>query len=376
MTDDPLLGRRPETLTGSHPRTVRLPCADATGTADGPNYVLRRVLVGGCALLLFVGVVSLVVTATTGDDGSSAQTSDGGDPPVRAGAEGSASADSETGSTAAGSDDTAAADTKVPVVYPPHHGFHDDTLYVALYGTPGSDELGVLGEYEPAEAAQRAAEVAAEYESFAPTVIPTFEIIASVASYDPGDDGNYSNESSIERLRPWVDQAETSGIHVILDMQSGREAYDSQIKDYEEILLAPNTGVALDPEWRVGPDGIPRGGEIGTVSGAEVNRTIEYLDQLVEENDLPPKILIVHQFTDDMITNKADIAGTDNVQVIIHMDGYGPYTLKQDSYARVLLNFPQGALPGWKNFYDEDQPTPTPAQTMGHDPPPVFVSYQ
>ncbi len=378
-TDDPLLGARPDGPTRSNHRPIRLPSSE---TVNEPNYVLRRFVVGGCALLLLVGVASLIVSAATSGGDGRTQTSDDSDQQGGADAAGNPAVGDTTdsGGSVAGddavADDSVVDDTAVPVVYPPHHGFHDDTLYVALYGTPGTDSLGILGEFDAAGAARRAAEVAAEYESFAPTVIPTFEIIASVASFEAGEDGDYSNESSIERLRPWVDQAETSGIHVILDMQSGREAFDSQIQEYEEILLEPHTGVALDPEWRVGDSGVPEGGKIGTVTAAEVNRTIAYLDELVEENDLPQKILIVHQFTDDMISDKADILGTDNVQVIIHMDGFGPYTLKQGSYARVLLNFPENALTGWKNFYDEDEPTPTPAQTMDHDPQPVFVSYQ
>jgi hypothetical protein len=31
---------------------------------------------------------------------------------------------------------------------------------------------------------------------------------------------------------------------------------------------------------------------------------------------------------------------------------------------------------GWKNFYDEDTPMLTPAQTLAVEPTPVFVSYQ
>ena len=369
---DPLLGSGDESPTRPTSRRTRV---SSTATTGEPNYVLRRVVTGGCALLIAAGAVSLIVAAAGAEGVPTAQTGDDGRA-ARAGGETDASTHRDTDPTSSGADDTAAPVTDVPVVFAPNQGFHTDTLYVALYGTPGSDSLGVLGEYDPAGAAERAAALAAEYESYAPTVIPTFEIIASVASYDPGDDGDYSNESSVERLRPWVDQAEASGMHVILDMQSGREAFDSQIVDYAEILREPNTGVALDPEWRVGPNGVPEGGKIGTVSGAEVNRTIDYLDRLVDDNDLPPKMLIVHQFTDAMITEKATIRGTDNVQVIIHMDGFGPYTLKQDSYKRVLLNLPEGLLTGWKNFYDEDEPTPTPAQTMDHDPPPVFVSYQ
>jgi hypothetical protein len=97
---------------------------------------------------------------------------------------------------------------------------------------------------------------------------------------------------------------------------------------------------------------------------------------LIEENDLETKMLIVHQFTNGMISEKDTIRGTANVQVVIHMDGFGPYQLKQDTYQRVTADLPAGAVAGWKNFYDEDQPTPTPEQTMDNDPVPMFISYQ
>ncbi|WP_420451316.1 hypothetical protein [Ilumatobacter sp.] len=264
----------------------------------------------------------------------------------------------------------------LPVVLPDHHGFQDDTLYVALYGTPGSSTLGVLGETEVDGSIDRAREVAAGYESYAETVVPSFEIIASVASFEAGEDGDYSNESSVGRLQPWVDAADEAGVAVVLDLQAGRARFDLQVQEFEELLLEPHVGVALDPEWRVGPNEIPEGGKIGSVTAAEVNATIDYLDALVADNGLPRKVLIVHQFEDGMIIDKTSIEGTENVQVVIHMDGFGPLFLKNGSYERVVRNLPAGSLPGWKNFYDEDEPTPTPAETMEREPAPVFVSFQ
>ena len=337
--------------------------------------MIRRAVVGGCACLLMVGAVVLIVNATRSEgtaDGGLGDPSGAGD--TRSESLGSGTSEVvETEPTSVETEPTAAG---VPVDYPDHYGFQDNTLYVALYGTPGSKTLGVLGQYDVDGAVGKAKEVAAGYDGLFPMVIPSFEIIASVASNEAGGDGDYSNEISNKKLQPWVDAADANGMSVVLDLQAGRARFDQQAEELEELLLEPNVGIALDPEWRVGPNEVPEGGKIGSVTAEEVNATIDYVDQLVEENDLPKKILIVHQFTDDMIQNKADIHGTDNVQVIIHMDGFGPYTLKQDSYARVLLNFPENALTGWKNFYVWDEPTPTPAQTMDHDPQPVFVSYQ
>jgi hypothetical protein len=333
-----------------------------------PNYVLRRIYAGG-GLALVVGLVAYGLANAIG----------GSDDPVTDVVQGVSSADEET---SASGFDPAAGPASVtdpvatdPVDVPIHHGFQEDVLYVALYGKVDTDRLGVLGERDAQGSADFAKQVSAGYRSFGRPVVPTFEIIASVASFEEGD-GDYSNESPIAQLQPWLDVAEENEMHVVLDLQAGRESFDSQIREFEELLMQPHVGVALDPEWRVAPDEIPKGGQIGTVSGTEVNATIAYLDALVEANDLPPKMLIVHQFEVNMITEKDIIRGTDNVQVVIHMDGFGSLELKRGSYEIVTSSLPEGSLPGWKNFYDEDKPTPTPEETMAANPTPMFVSFQ
>ena len=399
-SDDAVPGPEPRNETAVNNEEVGSPTDDdvasdamvptqrrASSTPDFvPNYVHRRIVVGAAALTVVAAMVAGLVAVTNGADAvpfsdatESIPTAGG---PTESVDHGSTAPDgSVTLTPAAGS---VVSVPEMPGLIAPvgdvpkvaHHGYNPEALYVAIYGTPGSDRLGVLGEQDVAASVIRADEVAAGYNDLSDVVIPTFEIIASVASYEAGDDGNYANEVSIEKLRPWVDAANAAGHHVVLDMQSGREPFQTHIENFEPLLLEPNVSVALDPEWRVGPDEVPEGGKIGTVSGDEVNQTVDYLDALIEANHLEPKMLIVHQFTNGMITEKDTIRGTANVQVVIHMDGFGPYQLKQDTYQRVTANLPAGAVAGWKNFYDEDQPTPTPEETMDHDPVPMFISYQ
>lgn len=258
---------------------------------------------------------------------------------------------------------------EVPGAYTP------GSLYVALYGFPGSRTLGVLGEQGPDAAVVRARQVANQYEGFGQPVVPTFEIIATVASAFAGSDGDYSNEFPTSKFEPWVAAAAANRFHVVLDLQSGRARFPDQVRELAPLLAQPHVSVALDPEWRVS-SGRPGGGRIGTVDASEVNETIQVVDEMVRQQGLPPKMLIVHQFTPSMITNKQAISGTPNVQVVIHMDGFGSLTLKRASYARVVADLPAGALTGWKNFYDEDRPTPTAQQTLNNAPRPMFVSYQ
>ena len=254
---------------------------------------------------------------------------------------------------------------------------HDpEALYVALYGFPGSRTLGCLGEQDVDEAVVRAAEVAAPYAEFGRRVVPTFEIIASVASAEAGADEDYSNEFPTDRFLPWLDAAAANGMHVVFDLQTGRSRFPDQAREYEALWIHPHASIALDPEWRVGPEERPGGGRIGSVDAAEVNETIDYIDGLIRTHGLPPKMCIVHQFTPSMITDKTTIRGTENVRVVIQMDGFGTLEMKQGSWGRTVRDLPDGALTGWKNFYDEDRPTPTPAETMSNDPTPHYVSYQ
>ena len=258
----------------------------------------------------------------------------------------------------------------------PQGGFDPRRLYVALYGHPGSSVLGVLGEQPVGPAADRAIALAGQYARFGRSVVPTFEIITTVASSSAGADGDYSNEFPASKFVPWIDEAARRGIHVICDLQPGRATFPSQAREIESLLSHRHVSLALDPEWRVGPTQRPGGGRIGTVDGREVNETIAYLDSVVQRYRLPPKVLVVHQFTPSMVTNKALIRGTANVIVLFQMDGFGTLDLKLGSWGRMIADLPPGALVGWKNFYDEDRPTPSPAQTMAVTPTPTYVSYQ
>jgi hypothetical protein len=258
----------------------------------------------------------------------------------------------------------------------PAAGWEPGSLYVALYGHPGSSTLGVLGEQPVDHAVVRARTVASPYVQFGRPVVPTFEIITTVASSEAGSDGDYSNEFPDWKFQPWIDAARANDLHVILDLQPGRSTFPSQAREIEALLAQPNVSLALDPEWRVGPTERPGGGRIGTVDGTEVNETIDYLDEVIRRFGLPPKMMVVHQFTDSMVTNKAIIRGTPRVQVVFQMDGFGTLELKRGSWDRMVADLPAGALAGWKNFYDEDRPTPTPAESLSVLPTPVYVSYQ
>jgi hypothetical protein len=248
---------------------------------------------------------------------------------------------------------------------------------VALYGHPGNTQLGSLGEQSLDATVARARKVASSYASlFGEPVVPAFEIIATVASNGPGPDGDYSSESSVESLRPWVEAAKAAGIYVVLDLQPGRTDFLTQAQRYAELLAQPHVGLALDPEWRLKPEQVHLA-QIGSVTADEINRTGAWLAGFTREHKLPQKVLMLHQFTTGMISNRSTlVTDYDELRVVIHADGFGSAGAKFNTWKNLHQGEPANVFWGWKNFYDEDKPTFSPPETVAVSPSPVFVSYQ
>ena len=248
---------------------------------------------------------------------------------------------------------------------------------VALYGNPGTPGLGALGEQDLAASISRAKEVAAQYSALSKVpVIPAFEIIATVAERSAGPGGTYSDEMSVAALRPWVRAATKAGMYVTLDLQPGRANFLTQARHYQSLLKLPNVGLALDPEWKLGPRQLPLH-QIGSVSITEVNSVVSWLARLTARYRLPQKLLELHEFRLTMI---GDIEQLDtrhqDLAVVINMDGQGAPSTKQQTWAAVVAGAPRGVFFGWKDFYVKDKPMLGPRATLLHQPQPVLISYQ
>ncbi|NYI60110.1 hypothetical protein [Cellulomonas soli] len=248
--------------------------------------------------------------------------------------------------------------------------------YVALYGTPGTPALGVLGEQDVPATIARAQEHAGWYDALTDdTVVPMVEIIATIASAGPGPDGNYSDERSVDDLRPLVEAAGEAGVSVVLDLQPGRTDFLTQAKQYEELLALPHVGLALDPEWRLAADQVHLR-QIGSVGVDEINATAAWLAQLTRERHLPQKMFVVHQFSTRMVSDRTRLdVSHDELAVLIHVDGQGTQPAKTGTWNALRADAPAVHW-GWKNFYDEDLPMLDPTQTYQVQPVPDLVTYQ
>ncbi|WP_222706512.1 hypothetical protein [Aeromicrobium terrae] len=248
---------------------------------------------------------------------------------------------------------------------------------VALYGHPGSAALGVLGEQGVTKSVRRAKVVASRYARYTDRpVVPTFELIATIASAGAGRDKDYSAEASVKTLRPWVDAARKAGMYVILDLQPGRSDFLKQAKRYRSLLREPHVGLALDPEWRLKKEQKPLQ-QIGSVSIGEVNRTSDWLARLTRKYRLPQKAFVLHQFSTSMIRNRSRLVTTHpELATVVHVDGQGTQGEKMGTWKAIRRGLPDGVAFGWKNFYDEDKPIRSPRKTWAVRPRPDLITYQ
>ncbi|APT92672.1 hypothetical protein CPHO_06945 [Corynebacterium phocae] len=248
---------------------------------------------------------------------------------------------------------------------------------IALYGHPSGPALGVMGEQDPAGAVARVQELVGQYQQLTQyPVIPAFEIIATVASSSPGDDGDYANETEPADLVPYIDAITQAGGYAVLDLQPGRASLVEQAKIYEDLLKRPNVGLALDPEWKIGPDEVPMT-NIGHVEAAEVDEVSQWLADLVRDNNLPQKAFVLHQFQLQMIRNR-EALNLDHPELafVLHADGHGAPGVKMETWDAMRQDLQPEFFMAWKNFIDEDSPMHTPAETYSINPRPWFVSYQ
>jgi hypothetical protein len=255
-------------------------------------------------------------------------------------------------------------------------GILKDYRLVAYYGQPNSTKMGILGEMEPEALMKKLKEQTQAYSDADPArpAIPTIELITTIAQRDPGPNGKYYHMTSEEDIDEYAELAKKHNAILMLDVQLGRDTALHQVQLLEKWLKLPYVHVAIDTEFHV-EEGQTPGIDLGSVDGSEVQEVVDYVSKFVEENNLPDKIVLVHQFTDHAVTNKQAIKPTDNVEVALNFDGYGDYGTKMSLYRKFVRNEPV-QYGGFKIFYNKDKPVLTPAEVLQLDPNPAIINYQ
>lgn len=248
-------------------------------------------------------------------------------------------------------------------------------IVVMYYGSARTPALGVLGEGTPQKAAVRLEKAAAPWgPASGRQVLPAFELITTMAQIDPGKDGDGSEPLTDEEVQAYLDVARKNKMLVVLDFQPGRATFLDQVKMFEKFVVQPDVGIALDPEWKL-RKGQRALGQIGSARAAEINEVSAYVSDLVAKNNLPEKILIVHQFQQFQLKDRDKIIDAPGLATIIHIDGFGSRSAKFQTYGLLSSKTPQ-FVNGFKLFYDEDVKLLTPKRTMAMRPQPELVSYQ
>jgi hypothetical protein len=252
---------------------------------------------------------------------------------------------------------------------------------VAYYGAPQDPELGVLGETPPEQAARKLARRAGDYARPGRPVLPALELISTLAQSAPGEDGLHRLRQQSATIRRHLRAARAIKGLLVLDIQPGQADFVEEVRALEPFLSQPDVGLALDPEWSV-PEGTQPGSVIGSMDAEVVNEVSAYLARLVRLRDLPQKLLIVHQFTDEMVTNRDLLASRPEVALTLNMDGFGTAVLKEGVYDRLAQPTPRGRAAlggpynGFKLFFREDTGLMSPRDVLGLRPAPDVVVYE
>jgi hypothetical protein len=247
---------------------------------------------------------------------------------------------------------------------------------VAFYGNPLSKRMGILGELPTP---QMLAKLESEAHAFeradtATPVVRALEMITPVAQGSPGPKNLWRTRMADTLIENMAKLAESKGYLLFLDVQVGKSTVAAELEPLIPYLKRPYVHLALDPEFSMKGDA-PPGKKIGTMDAADINVAISLLEKLVDENHLPPKVLVVHRFTQAMLTNHEKIARDPRVQVVVDMDGFGPPELKLGSYRAYVYKRPVQYF-GIKLFYKNDKPRFTANDVMQLMPIPQYIQFQ
>ncbi len=252
---------------------------------------------------------------------------------------------------------------------------------IAYYGNLYSKNMGILGELPPNDLWTKLNGEIDKWEKADPTtpVQPAIHYIAVVAQSVPMKDNSYRMRMPSSQIDSALAIAKMGDAIVFLDVQVGLSSVEEEVPLLENYLKKSNVHLAIDPEFSMKNGGLP-GEKIGTLDAKDINFCVDYLAKLVRENHLSPKILVVHRFTQGMITNYRNIRLQPEVQIVINMDGWGAPQLKLDTYKRYIQNEPV-QFTGFKLFYKNDLKRPphrmlTPDELLHLKPQPIYIQYQ
>lgn len=252
---------------------------------------------------------------------------------------------------------------------------------VAYYGNPLSKRMGILGEYDEDKMLDRLQQEVQQWNKEDPAhpVIPALHLIAVVAQGNPGSSGKYRMIMPDDIVNKVYKLAQDNHALLIIDIQTGHDDIRNLLPRFEWILKQPDVHLGIDPEFNLISSGAIPGSRVGTYDAKDINYVSGYLEKLVKDNHLPPKVFIVHRFTQKGVTNAKKIILRPDVQIIMDMDGWGPPILKRGTYRNFIV--PESVqYTGFKLFYHNDTKAGdklmSARDVLKLNPQPLYIQYQ
>ncbi len=251
---------------------------------------------------------------------------------------------------------------------------------VAYYGNFYSKRMGVLGEYPQDKVVAMLKDTSQAWAKADPStpVISAIDYIAVSAQSVPGRDEKYRMRMPAAQIEKAISLGNQIHGLVFLDVQPGWSTVEAEVTRLAPYLKQPNVELALDPEFAL-VDGKRPGAWRGTMTAADINFAARFLARLVQENHLPPKILVVHRFTQQMVTDFRGIKPLPEVQIVMDMDGFGSPVLKVSTYQDYIATQPV-QFTGFKLFYKNDvrigHHLMSPSEILSLTPQPSYILYQ
>lgn len=255
---------------------------------------------------------------------------------------------------------------------------------VAYYGNLYSNRMGALGKWPKQEMIQRLMQEVKEWNEADSVIkaVPALHYIASTAQPLPGKDGTYRYRMPVSQIDTILNWAKEIDAIVFIDLQIGTSSFEKELPYFEKHLAHPNVHLGIDPEFAMARKGNKRpGSAIGAVDAADINYVSEYLADIVRKNNLPPKMFMIHRFTQGMVTNAKNIKLHPELQIIMDMDGWGPPAKKVSTYYSWIHPEPV-QFTGFKLFYVNDTEKSGEKEMMSKKevlklkPAPVYIQYQ
>ncbi len=252
---------------------------------------------------------------------------------------------------------------------------------VAYYGNFYSTKMGILGEFPEEEVFSRLKVEMAQWNAADPQtpVLPAIHYIAVTAQGYAGEDQKYRLRMPKKEIEKALTMAQKIGAITFLDIQIGKSTVQNEVSQLDLYWKRPDVHLGLDPEFSMKGEAKP-GEKIGTMDAAEINWAIKHLSKIVEQNNLPPKILVIHRFVVPMVTNSKLIRPTPQVQVVMDMDGWGTPSEKKKTFDMCITKYPV-QFAGFKVFYKNDTRKEgsrlmTPEEILRLKPKPIYIQYQ